>query len=93
MPAAMLTASRSIIAGSPTAPTSASYTIPDALQQFFDKLEEQCNANLRTSEDLCSLKANLESRWRIASSGGQTSSTMLYEILEYGWKEWRRITA
>jgi len=58
---------------------------------FLDKIEEQCDAH--TSEDFCSLKADPESRWRIAGSEGHTSSTILYEILEYGWREWRRITA
>ena len=72
---------------------ASSYNVPDALQQFLHKIEEQHNLNLRSSEDLYNLKSDLESRWRIACSEGYTSSTMLYEILEYGWKEWRRITA
>ena len=69
------------------------YNVPDALQQFLHKIEEQQNLNLHSSKDLYSLKSDLESKWRLASSEGHTSSTMLYEILEYGWKEWRRITA
>jgi len=73
--------------------TTASHKIPDALQQLLDKIEEQRNMNLRISEDLYSLKADLESKWRSAASEGHTTSTMLNEILEYGWKEWRRITA
>lgn len=88
MSAATFGASPSVIPASP-----ASSNIPGALQQFLDKIEEQRNVNQRVSNDLYSLKADLESRWRIASSEGHTSSTMLYQILEYGWKEWRRITA
>ena len=62
-------------------------SIPGALQQVLHRIEEQGNANLN------SLKADLENRWRVASSEGLTSSTMLYQILEYGWKELHRITA
>ena len=91
MSAVVLTASPAVIASSPTTPRTGSCTIPDALQQFLDKIEEQCNAH--TSRDFCSLKADLENRWGIASSQEHTSSTILYEILEYGWKEWQRITA
>jgi hypothetical protein len=90
MSAATLAPSPSVIAASPMTSTN---NIPDALQQFLHKIEEQGNVNLRTSEDLHSLKSDLEGRWRSASSAGHTSSTMLYEILEYGWKEWQRITA
>ena len=93
MPAAMLEEVPSVIAASPMRSTTATCNMPDALQQFLYKIEEQCKVDLRTSVDLYSLKSVLESRWRIASSEGRTSSTMLYEILEYGWKEWRRITA
>lgn len=81
-------ASSSIIGTSRTASI-----IPDALQQFLCRIEEQRTANLRLSEDLYSLKADLESRWRVASSEGHTTSTVLYQILEYGWREWRRITS
>ena len=91
MSTVVLTASPAVIASSPTTPRTGSCTIPDALQQFLDKIAEQCNAH--TFTDFCSLKADLESRWRIACSQGHTSSTILYEILEYGWKEWQRITA
>lgn len=93
MSAAMLEASPSVAAVSPEPSTTASHKIPDALQQLLHKIEEQRNVNLRMSEDLYSLKADLESRWRTAASEGHTTSTMLNEILEYGWKEWRRITA
>ena len=65
--------------------------IPGALQQVLHKIEEQGNANLRASEHLYSLKADLENRWQIASSEGLTSSTMLYQVLEYGWEELLRI--
>ena len=82
MPAAMLAQYPS-----PTA------SIPGALQQVLHRIEEQGNANLRASERLHSLKTDLENRWRTASSEGLTSSTMLYQVLEYGWKELRRITA
>ena len=68
-------------------------SIPGALQQVLHRIEEQGHANLRASERLYSLKADLENRWLIASSEGLTSSTMLYQVLEYGWKELRRITA
>lgn len=85
---AVTLASSSMIGTSRTA-----CAIPDALQQFLRRIEEQRTANLRLSEDLYSLKADLESRWRIASSEGHTTSTVLYQLLEYGWREWRRITA
>jgi len=85
MSAATLAAS--VIAAGP-----GTYKIPGALQQFLHRIEEQ-RWNLRESEDWCSLKADLESRWRIASSEGHASSTTLYEILQYGWKEWQRLTA
>ena len=88
MSAASLAASPSVMEVS-----SRSYTIPDALRQFLHKIEEQRNATPRISEDLFSLKSDLESRWRIASAEGRTSSTMLYETLRYGWREWQRITA
>ena len=88
MPAAMLAASPSVIAASP-----GSHAIPDALQQLLHLIEEQGNMNPRASEDLYRLKADLESRWQIASSEGHTSSTTLYEVLEYGWTECRRIAA
>jgi len=88
MSAATLAASPSVIPA-----LSGSYNIPEALQQFLQKIEEQRNVNSRASEALYSLKADLENRWRIADSEGLTSSNMLYEILEYAWKEWRRITA
>lgn len=81
-------ASSSIIGTSCTASI-----IPDALQQFLRRIEEQRTANLRLSEELYSLKADLESRWRVASSEGNATSTVLYQILEYGWREWRRITS
>ena len=90
MTAVTLTASPSVTTAS-MPPAAAS--IPGALRQFFHKIEEQRRVNLRVSEDLHCLKADLESKWRIASSEGHTSSTLLYEILEHGWKEWRRITA
>lgn len=48
---------------------------------------------LRASERLYRLKADLENRWQIASSEGLTSSTTLYQVLEYGWNELLRITA
>ena len=67
--------------------------VPDALQQFLNMIGEQRDLNLRISEDLHNLKFDLETRWRIANSEGRSSSTMLYEILAYGWEEWRRITA
>ena len=88
---AVTLAASSPIPTSPTASTAALCDIPGALQQLLRKIEEQRNGNLRASADLYSLKADLESRWRIASSEGDTSSTVLYQILEYGWKEWRRI--
>ena len=83
MPAAMLA----------PCPSPNTCNIPGALQQFLHQIEEQGNANLRASERLYGLKADLENRWRIANSEGLTSSTMLYEVLEYGWNELRRITA
>jgi hypothetical protein len=75
----------------PSSPTNSS--VPGALQQVLHRIEEQGNANLRASERLHNLKADLENRWQIANSEGLTSSTMLYQVLEYGWKELRRITA
>jgi hypothetical protein len=92
MSAATLEASPSVVAVSSATSTTASHKIPEALQQLLHKIEAQCNMNLRISEDLYSLQADLESKWRIAASEGHTTSTTLYEILEYGWKEWRRIT-
>ena len=88
MSAASLAASPSTMAVS-----SRNSTFPDALRQFLYKIEEQRNVNPRISEDLYRLKSALENRWRIASSEGRTSSTTLYEVLRYGWKEWQRITA
>ena len=88
MSAATLAATLSVIAASP-----GRHTVPDALQQLLHMLEEQRNRNPRSSEDLYRLKADLESRWRIASSEGHASSTTLYEVLEYGWTECRRIAA
>ena len=85
--------SAATLAASPTMSTTASCTIPGALQHLLDKIEEQRNVNRRAFEVLYSLKADLESKWRTASSEGHTSSTVLYEILEYGWREWRRRTA
>jgi hypothetical protein len=82
MSAATLAPSPSFIPASPD-----NCNIPGALQQFLQKIEEQGNANLT------SLKADVENKWRTASSEGLTSSTMLYEVLAYGWKELRRITA
>lgn len=93
MSAVTLAASSPIIATSPTTSSAVSCDIPDALRQFLCKLEEQGSVDLRASADLDTLKADLKSMWQIASSEGLTSSTMLYQILEYGWKEWRRITA
>ncbi|HEY6253949.1 MAG TPA: hypothetical protein VI685_28675 [Candidatus Angelobacter sp.] len=90
MSAATLEASPSVIEA-PMTSVTATYNMPDALQQLLDKIEEQRGVDLRASEDLYSLKSDLERRWQIASSEGLTSSTMLYQILEYGWKEWRRI--
>lgn len=81
------------IASLPTTSTTTSYHIPDALQQFLNMIEGQRDLNLRSSEDLRKLGCDLENRWRIANSEGRSSSTMLYEILAYGWEEWRRITA
>lgn len=92
MSAATLAASTSLIAGL-SAKSATATRIPDALQQFLHRIEEQCTLNPRASQDLDGLKSDLESRWLIASSQGHTSSTMLYEILEYGWKEWQRITS
>ena len=93
MSAVTLSACPPAMRTSGTSPTTTAYIIPDALQQFLSRVEDQRNVNLLVSESLCSLKADLESRWQIASSEGYTSSTMLYQILEYGWKEWRRIIA
>ena len=78
------------IAAVPTA--AAGCSIPDALRQFLQMIEEQHDVSLPAADAMYSLKTDLESRWRIASSEGQTSTTTLYEILRYGWKEWRRIT-
>ncbi|HKD13538.1 MAG TPA: hypothetical protein VKE71_03245 [Candidatus Angelobacter sp.] len=88
MSAATLAATLSVIAASP-----GSHAIPDALQQLLHMLEEQRNKNPRSSEDLCHLQTDLEHRWQIASSEGHASSTTLYEILEYGWTEWRKLAA
>lgn len=74
-------------------PASKTCNIPGALQQVLYRIEEQGSANPRASERLYSLKADLENRWRTASSEGLTSSTMLYQVLEYGWKELLKITA
>lgn len=93
MSAAKATPSPSVVALSPRTITAASYKIPDALQQLLHKIEEQRTVNPPASEDLNSLRTDLENRWHTASSQGHTSSTSLYEILEYGWKEWRRIAA
>ena len=77
-----VTLAASVIAAGP-----GTYQMPDALQQFLRMIDQQ------RSNDLCSLKADLESRWQIASSDGLTSSTTLYELLQYAWKEWQRLTA
>lgn len=92
MPAAMLTASQAAVLVAPRTSTIARSGLPGALQQFLHRIEEERKVNPRAAEELSSLRADVESRWRIAGSEGQTS-TMLYEILEYGWNEWRRITA
>jgi len=89
MSVATLAASPSVVAVSPATSTTAGHKIPDALQRLLHKIEEQRNMNLRSSEDLYGLKAELEGKWRIATSEGHSTSTMLYETLEYGWKEWR----
>ena len=83
--------SAAMLASLPT--PSATVITPDALQQFLNMIGEQRDLNLRVSQDLHRLKFDLENRWRIANSEGRSSSTMLYEILAYGWEEWRRITA
>ena len=82
-----------MLASLPTTSTTSCHNIPDALQQLLNIIEEQCDLNLRGSQELRNLKSDLENRWRIATSQGRSSSTMLYEILAYGWEEWRRITA
>jgi len=82
-----VTLAASVIAAAP-----GTYNIPGALQQFLHMIEKQ-RWILPASGDLCSLKADLESRWRIASSDGRASSTTLYELLQYAWKEWQRLTA
>lgn len=92
MSAAMLTASQAAVLVAPRTSTTARSGLPGALQQFLHRIEEEHNVNPRAAEELSSLRADLERRWRIAGSEGHTS-TMLYEILEYGWNEWRRITA
>jgi len=81
------TLSASVIAAAP-----GTYKIPGALRQFLHMIEQQ-RWNLPFSDDLCSLKADLESRWRIATSDGHASSTTLYELLRDAWKEWQRLTA
>lgn len=83
--------SAAMLASLPT--TATSDHIPDALQQFLDMIEEQLNLRLSGSQDLRNLKSDLENKWRMANSEGRSSSTMLYEILAYGWEELRRITA
>ena len=93
MSAATLATSSLATAILPTESVTPGYIVPDALQQVLRKIEDQRNVNQRASEDLRFLKADLERRWRIASSAGLTSSTTLYQILEYGWREWRRLTA
>ena len=82
-----VTLAASIIAARP-----GTYKMPGALQQFLYMIDQQ-RWNLPASDDLCSLKADLESRWQIASFEGQTSTETLYEILQYAWKEWQRLTA
>jgi len=83
MSAATLAAS--VIAASP-----GTYNVPGALRQFLHMIEQQ-RWNLPFSDGLCTLKADLENRWQTASSDGHTSSTTLYEILQYAWEEWQRI--
>ena len=80
------------IAAVPTASATVGCSIPAALQQFLQMIGERRNVSPYASDALYGLKTDLESRWRVASSEGQTSTTTLYEILRYGWKEWRRIT-
>ena len=86
MPAGMFAAFSSL-----TPASSGAYTVPDALQQLLHKIEERGSANPGASQDLYRLKSDLENRWQIASSEGHTSSTMLYEILEYGWTEMAKV--
>lgn len=92
MSAVTFAASSTIVVTSRTTSSAVPCDIPDALRQFLYKLEEQGSVDLCASPDLDALKADLENMWQIASSEGSTSSTVLYQILEYGWKEWRRIT-
>lgn len=92
MSAAMFTAPPAAALVALGTSTAARSGLPGALQQFLHRIEEERNVNPRAAEELSSLRADLECRWRIAGSEGHTS-TMLYEILEYGWSEWRRITA
>lgn len=91
MPAALFAASATAMTIPRRGSAETADTIPEALQQFLRKIEEQRNLNLRASENLRVLKNDLESRWQNAISEGHTSSTMLYQVLEHGWREWGRI--
>ena len=77
--------SAAMLASLPTTSTATSCNIPDALQQFLNMIEEQLNLSLDGSQDLSTLKSDLENKWRMANSEGRSSSTLLYEILTYGW--------
>ena len=81
------------IAAVPTASATVGHNVPAALLQFLQMIEERHNVSPSASDAWYSLKTDLESRWRVASSEGQTSTTTLYLILQHGWKEWRRITS
>ena|SRR5579863_2689669 len=80
------------ISAAPTEPVATICAIPDALQQLIQRIEERRNAHLRASESLRNLKNEIEKRWQIASSEGHTSSAMLAQVLETGWKQWKEIT-
>lgn len=54
---------------------------------------ERRDVHRRAGEGLRNLERDLASRWRIASFAGLTSSTTLAQILEDGWREWKRIHA
>lgn len=54
---------------------------------------EHRNVHLRASEAMRNLKDDIESKWQLACCEGHTSTAMLAEILQAGWKERRKIAA
>lgn len=54
---------------------------------------EHRNVHLRAAEELRNLKEDIESKWQIRWAEGHTSSALLAEILDAGWRARKKINA